>query len=160
MTVKARLLTGSIIVGSIVLAVGGCTPNVEDQSTDSDSAQATETQEPIEVDWEQGWESALQRAAVEDKRVLVDFSADWCVWCRRLESTTLRDPKVGRFLQEHVIPIKLDVDGTGRAMAKEQEVVDLPTVAIFDASGRELGRITGYMSPATFLARLEEIVLS
>jgi thiol:disulfide interchange protein len=155
---RAGFLSRSIVLVGLVLAACGCVQQSESPKPASGGLQAVESLEPVEVEWEEGWEPAVQRAKAEGKAVLVDFSADWCIWCRRLESTTLRDPYVGAFLKEHVVPIRIDVEGVGRATAQEHGVVDLPTVALFTPTGRELGRITGYMSPTSFLARVDEIV--
>ena len=109
----------------------------------------------VSVTWEKDLPSALERAQAEGKPVLVNFYADWCVWCKRLESTTLRDAKVASVLQERVVPLSLDVDGNGRELSNEFQVDGLPTIIMLDADGHEIGRIPGYMPPDTFLERVE-----
>ena len=109
----------------------------------------------VEVTWEKDLPSALERARIEGKPVLVNFYADWCVWCKRLESTTFRDAKVATVLQNRVVPLSLDVDGSGRQLSNEYRVDGLPTIVVLDAGGREIGRIPGYMSPESFLATVE-----
>lgn len=109
----------------------------------------------VEIVWESDMPSALERARNEGKPVLVNFYADWCVWCKRLESTTLRDAKVASVLQDKVVPLSLDVDGSGKDLSNEYRVDGLPTIIVLDASGREIGRIPGYMPPDSFLERVE-----
>ena len=80
---------------------------------------------------------------------------DWCVWCKRLESTTLRDAKVASVLQNKMVPLSLDVDGDGKELSNEYQVDGLPTIVVLDAGGQEIGRISGYMPPDSFLERVE-----
>ena len=112
----------------------------------------------VEVSWESDMPAALERARTEGKPVLVNFYADWCVWCKRLESTTLRDAKVASVLQNRVVPLSLNVEGDGKELSNEYQVDGLPTVIVLDASGRELGRIPGYMPPDSFLERVENFI--
>ncbi len=109
----------------------------------------------VEVTWEEDLPSALERAQSEGKPILVNFYADWCVWCKRLESTTLRDAKVASVLQDRVVPLSLNVEGNGRELSNEYRVDGLPTIVVLDAGGREIGRIPGYMPPDSFLERVE-----
>ena len=109
----------------------------------------------VEVAWEKDLPAALERARSEGKPILVNFYADWCVWCKRLESTTLRDAKVAAVLQDRVVPLSLNVEGSGKELSNEYRVDGLPTIIVLDAGGRELGRIPGYMPPDGFLERVE-----
>jgi thiol:disulfide interchange protein len=109
----------------------------------------------VEVVWESEMPAALERARNEGKPVLVNFYADWCVWCKRLESTTLRDAKVASVLQNKVVPLSLNVEGDGKELSNEYRVDGLPTIIVLDADGREIGRIPGYMPPDSFLKRVE-----
>ena len=112
----------------------------------------------VTVEWEKDFPAAIERAQSEGKPVLVNFYADWCVWCKRLESTTLRDTKVAALLSDRVVPVNLDVEGDGRELSNRYHVDGLPTVLVLDSSGREIGRIPGYMPPTGFLEQVERIL--
>ena len=116
------------------------------------------THATVEIVWESDMQSALERARNEGKPVLVNFYADWCVWCKRLETTTLKDAKVAWALQNKVVPLSLNVEGDGKELSNEYQVDGLPTIVVLDAGGRELGRIPGYMPPDSFLERVEDFI--
>jgi thiol:disulfide interchange protein len=109
----------------------------------------------VGIVWESDMPAALERARNEGKPVLVNFYADWCVWCKRLESTTLRDAKVASVLQSEVVPLSLDVDHEGKELSNEYGVDGLPMIIVLDSAGKEIGRIPGYMPPDSFLERVE-----
>jgi thiol:disulfide interchange protein len=112
----------------------------------------------VTLKWEKDIAVALERARNEGKPVLVNFYAEWCVWCKRLESTTLRDAKVASMLDQNVVPLSLDVDAWGKDLSNEYRVHELPTIVMLDAEGNELGRIPGYMPPDSFLERVEDFL--
>lgn len=106
--------------------------------------------------WERDYQVALSRAGEEGKPVMVEFYTDWCGWCKRLERDTFADAKVQQAL-EHFIPVKLNAEREGRELATRMGVRAYPTVVFFDSSGRELGRIPGYMSAEPFLEELGDV---
>ena len=66
---------------------------------------------------------ALARAAREHKRVIVDFGANWCIWCRRLHATFEKDPAVASALGRDFIVVMVDVN---RALAADARGGHLP----------------------------------
>ncbi len=111
------------------------------------------------VSWTRSWDAAAKRARAEHKAILIDFYADWCIWCRRLDATTYRDPQVANFLTNRVVATKLNVDdGEGRRLASTYHVDGLPTILVVSADGHELGRIPGYMPAGQFLDKVSRIV--
>jgi thiol:disulfide interchange protein len=110
------------------------------------------------LNWEKSWDSAFTRARTEGKPVLVSFQADWCVWCKKLETTTFRDTAVMSLIADSVVPLTLDVDNAGRELSDEHGVESLPTVVVFSPEGEERGRIDGYLPPAQFVEAMNQIL--
>ena len=150
---KRSALTLAALAAFITLTACGGPEPVSEAPVETIATHAT-----VEIVWESDMPSALERARNEGKPVLVNFYADWCVWCKRLETTTLKDAKVASVLQNKVVPLSLNVEGDGKELSNEYEVDGLPTIIVLDAAGRELGRIPGYMPPDSFLERVENFI--
>jgi thiol:disulfide interchange protein len=129
---------------------------------DDDTAQLVpdlvRAHDDVKVQWEHDWAQALKRAQAEGKPVLISFTTDWCVWCKRLETTTYQDRKVAELLATRVVPLSQEYDGADKDRAQELGVAGPPTIILTDSKGSELGRIPGYMPPAAFLKKVEGIL--
>src|SRR5205807_10474164 len=98
-------------------------------------------------------------AQAERRPVLIDFSADWCIPCREMESTTFVDPKVVTAASKFV-RLKADMtrqDSTSSQLAGRFEVQGVPTLVVIDSQGRIRKRLVGYVGPREFLDSLREI---
>ena len=129
----------------------------------ADNGPATSTFEVVsshtaKLDWEKSWDSAFARAKSEGKPVLVSFEAEWCVWCKKLDSTTYRDTAVMSLIADSLVPLTLDVDSSGSELSDERGVESLPTVLIISPDGKERGRINGYLPPGKFVKAMNEIL--
>jgi thioredoxin-like negative regulator of GroEL len=108
------------------------------------------------IRWEAGFEEALKKARAAGKPVLVDFWADWCGWCHRLDRTTYVDPAVVR-LSEGFVAVKVNTEGAPKdvAIAERYDVSSLPTIAFLSPSGRQVLRLSGFQGPGQFPRTLE-----
>jgi uncharacterized protein YyaL (SSP411 family) len=68
------------------------------------------------VRWEHRFDDAMKKARAAKKPVMIDFWADWCSWCHRLDQTTYVDPVVTK-LSEGFVAVKVDTEG-GRKNAE------------------------------------------
>lgn len=71
----------------------------------------------------------------ERKVVVLDFTAEWCLNCKALESGVLYRPEIVKLLtSDSVIPMKVDLTGNnipGKAKLKELNWVGIPLLAIY-----------------------------
>lgn len=61
------------------------------------------------VQW-MSWEDALAANKANPKKMVVDVYTDWCGWCKRMDATTFKDPKVAAYISEHFYAIKLNAE--------------------------------------------------
>jgi thiol:disulfide interchange protein len=90
--------------------------------------------------------AAVTQAAAENKRVLVDFGANWCIWCRRLHNTFETDPTVSQALNSGFVVVMVDVNkrhGTDRnagliARMGNPTSHGIPVLVVLDSTGKQL----------------------
>lgn len=103
---------------------------------------------------------ARAQAKSEGRPLIVDFTAAWCIACKELDKVTFADRRVidagGRF-----VAVKIDAtndeDPRASAAMKEVAVRGLPTIVVFDSSGREAARYTDFVGPGELAGALERI---
>ncbi|WP_338492084.1 protein-disulfide reductase DsbD [Erwinia aphidicola] len=101
----------------------------------------------------------LQNSA--GKITMLDLYADWCVACKEFEKYTFSDGQVQSALGQLQL-LQADVtanSATDSALLQHLNVLGLPTILFFDASGHEIpgSRITGLIKPAAFRAHLQKL---
>jgi thiol:disulfide interchange protein len=88
--------------------------------------------------------AALARAKKENRRVLVEWGANWCVWCRRLHSLSRNDEGIRKELLYEYDVVLLDVGRFDKHvdLMKQYEVdlskVGIPYLTILDSDGKLL----------------------
>ena len=145
----------ALMFAATALFLSACNKAPTQAAEGPETAMAISNHSTIQGRWEQDLDTALERAQAEDKTILVTFYADWCVWCKRMETTTLRDASVATMLTDRVIPLRMNVEEEGLEFSDDYGVRDLPTTVMLDADGTEIGRITGYFPPTGFMERVE-----
>jgi len=156
---QVRLKTCVVAVGVMVLGtMTACGAGPADEGLSAVSIDTVSTHETASLDWEKSWDSAFSRAKTEGKPVLVTFEAEWCVWCKKLESTTYRDSAVMSLIADSMVAVTLDVDNEGRELSDDYGVQSLPAVLVFSPDGEEQGRINGYLPPGQFVDAMNEIL--
>lgn len=89
-------------------------------------------------------QEALVKAKQENKKVFVDFYADWCGPCKAMASQVFTQAEVGTYFNEHFVCCQLDVEAKEMAdVVKQYKITSLPTLAFMDDAGKEIRRIEG-----------------
>lgn len=103
------------------------------------------------IQWEKGFDEAMELARKHDKPVLVGFWTEWSGLSRRLERTTWVEPVVAAKAHSF-IAVKVDAEGSRRELevARSYQVHKLPTILFLSPRGRQLLRIDGFEGPGRF----------
>jgi thiol:disulfide interchange protein DsbD len=131
------LNTALIVAGLVFLPVGGGGGHAE-------------------LSWQPYEQAAVAEAIASDQPVIIDFYADWCIPCKKLESKTFADPRVADVLAGYSrfkVDLTDDRSEAAQAIKDRYDVLGVPTVAVYD-DGEELFRITGFEGPKRFRSRL------
>ncbi|MCP3957155.1 MAG: DUF255 domain-containing protein [bacterium] len=107
--------------------------------------------------WLTSVDDAVAAARDGDRYILVDLYAEWCGWCKVLESQVFtsaefRDATAGMVL------LRVDVDdgGEGSELQARFDARSLPTTLILDSGLVKVGEIQGYAPTGPFLARIRQ----
>ena len=112
-----------------------------------------------------GFENATDKAILDAKKlgkpVVIDFGAQWCPWCKKLEAETLSHKEVQKALKSFVA-LKVDMtrpQKIERAFAGKFGVEGLPTVVFINSKGKELKELkqVGFVGASEFIRLLKKV---
>ena len=107
-----RLL--SLLAFAATLALGWIVVADQPQSTTGASNPAVASNEdlPVAVIQWMTWDDAVAATKGSPKKIMVDVYTDWCGWCKRMDATTFKDPKVAAYVEANFYAVKFDAEQT------------------------------------------------
>lgn len=100
------------------------------------------------IEWVYYTPERFAEAVANDKVIVLDFTAEWCINCKTLESTSLSQQAVVDLTEtEGVIPMKIDITGNnpdGRAKMKEVNRLTIPLLVVFGKDGKAVFKSAAY----------------
>jgi Thiol:disulfide interchange protein len=98
------------------------------------------------------YNDGMKLAEEEDKPMMINFGADWCRFCGKLDEKTFTDGQVIA-LSESFVCIKVDVD-QGREITKKFKIRPIPAIVFADSQGHEIHRVIGFKNADKFLKEM------
>ncbi|WP_341843430.1 thioredoxin family protein [Chitinophaga caseinilytica] len=110
------------------------------------------------------YEEVQALAKREHKGIFIDFYTTWCGPCKHMTRYIFTMEKVGAYMNEHYISVKIQVDSTAadnafvrrwresaRMLATRYKVKSYPTMVYLEANGTPVNRIVGAFGSDDFL---------
>ena len=107
------------------------------------------------IDW-LSYREGKAKALESGQLLLLNFTADWCIYCRKMKKETYTDPAVIAYVQEHFVPVMVDTQREQR-IAAEFYVRGLPTMWFLTSDGQRITNLPGYVDAPMFLKVLRYI---
>jgi thiol:disulfide interchange protein DsbD len=114
------------------------------------------------VKWTPFSNKVLAEATESGKPVIIDFYADWCSSCRRLDRLTFHDHSVIEAAAKDFIAIRVDLthtDSAKQGVLRHYDVRGVPTIVFLKPGGDERTdlRVMEIVPPDEFLKRMNEL---
>lgn len=149
---STRVLTLILLMAAVRLANAEINPTLDSQDSEkmSDKVQR--------VEWQAWTDDVFEQAKKESKLVLVDVSAVWCGYCKKMDETTYQDPEIVQYIRQHFIPVRVKDGDTVTPIVDRFKEYATPTTAVFDANDHQLVVKTGYLKPQWMSWMLQAVV--
>lgn len=103
-----------------------------------------------------GYEEGMASGKTSQKKVLINFYADWCTWCKKLDKETFADKAVVDYLTRNFVAVKVDSDRR-QDLAAAYGVQGLPTMWFVTDQGDPISALPSFVPADTFLDILRYI---
>jgi len=111
------------------------------------------------------WAQVKEKASRENKFIFVDCFATWCGPCKAMDMDIYRKEKLGNYLNEHFVSVKMQMDTSAQdneqvrksyadahLIMQDNKVNEFPTFLFFSPDGNILHRDVGYKDENGFTA--------
>lgn len=109
------------------------------------------------VNWQTDVEGALRTANKTNQLVLMKFTADWCVYCKKMEHETFTKPAVAATVNQSFVPVLVDADKHAD-LVKHLEIKRLPSMLVVSPEMVILKRINGYRTEQKLMPDLNSVI--
>jgi thiol:disulfide interchange protein DsbD len=114
------------------------------------------------VDWRRDLEGSLLEAKNHDKKVFIDFSADWCTNCKVFESNLSKDTELQNAINEFSIPVRIeDTDPIFEKLQIDRRFeelkIGLPLYAVLASDGALIWKTNQFKDREGMIQALREV---
>lgn len=100
------------------------------------------------------YSEGMETASAGDKKIFINFHADWCYYCKQMEKTTFKDSSVISYLNDNYIAIRVDTEKE-KKLAAEYRIQGLPSSWFLEPDGKRIGMKAGYLKAKALLQNLK-----
>ncbi|MEZ6032723.1 MAG: thioredoxin domain-containing protein [Planctomycetaceae bacterium] len=112
--------------------------------------------EAAEIPWSTDIEQSLQHAAANNQLVLMEFTADWCVFCKKMEKNTFTNANVAQRISRNFVAVRVDAD-QNKELVKDLGIKGLPAILVVSPDLKVVERISGFQTAEALIPKLDAI---
>ena len=90
------------------------------------------------------YDEGITTGKIAKKKIFLNFYADWCGYCKKMDNETFRDPSVVVYLNDNFVSIRVDADQE-QTLASKYSVRGLPVCWFIAEDGEKIGNLPGYI---------------
>jgi thiol:disulfide interchange protein DsbD len=117
---------------------------------------------PSQLNWVHYQNQAIAELHQEGKPIFIDFYADWCAPCKKMDRTTFKDERVIE-ISKQINLVKVDCTKPGENIKKFMDKFDIagmPTLVFIDKNGKEVFemREISYIGADKFVEKVNRLL--
>lgn len=139
---------------SLALFAEACASSVPSAKPSTSDLGARTRREP---DYQPLAKESFERAAREQRIIVLSVQAAWCHWCHVMNADTLQDAEVLALLDERFLVIRVDADARPD-VATRYAAWGWPATALLTPEAQSIVNLRGYQPKQSFLELLRALV--
>ena len=135
----------------ILLLIVGCGDKVSENNPDI-------------INWENNLNSAFTLASKSNKIIMIDFMAEWCPPCKKMDNNTFSNTNIINKSNEF-IPVRIDVDKQ-QDIAKEYNGnarkyggIGIPNILFLDKENNLIHQIVGFHNVDRLMGIMDSVLM-
>jgi thioredoxin-related protein len=108
-----------------------------------------------EIKW-MSYDEATKLSKKKKKKIFVDVYTDWCGYCKKMDATTMKDPRIIAYMNKKYYAVKLDAESARASNYKGMSVTErelalrifkansYPTTLYLDENEKLLTSVPGF----------------
>ena len=116
-----------------------------------------------EIIWEENIDSAFNLASLSNKILMIEFMAEWCPPCKRMEKETFSNDRIINKSNEFIF-VKVDVDKNQdiakeyKRNAKKYGGIGIPNILFIDKDKNIVHQTVGFLSADQLITVMDSVL--
>jgi len=116
-----------------------------------------------EIIWKENLDSAFNLASLSNKIIMIEFMAEWCPPCKRMEKETFSNDKIINKSNEFIF-VKVDVDKNQdianeyKRNAKKYGGIGIPNILFIDKDKNIVHQTVGFLNANQLTAVMDSVL--